>query len=337
MGMSGIVFHAPFLDVNKNFKLSAVWERTKNVAKEKYPGVKTYRTLDEICKDSDIELVIVNTPNFTHYDFVKQVLNSGKHVIVEKPFVATVAQGLELIELAKEKKCILSVYQNRRYDSDFLTIQHILNGDMIGDIREAEFHYDRFDNQLSYKLHKELPVKGTGCLYDLGSHLIDQALILFGMPEFVYADIFVMRPISKVDDYFELLFYYAGFRVRLKASYQVREILPGYILHGNKGSFVKQKADVQEKNLLQSGIPDNEEWGTEPSEFAGILHTEEDGIVIRKKIESHKGNYMHYYDAIFKSIRLGLPLPVSAEEGLNVIRVIEAAYKSNEEKMAIRM
>ena len=337
IGMSGIVFHAPFIEVNPDFRLTAILERTKNITIEKYPHAKQYRELDKMLADEDIELVIVNTPNVTHYEYAKKALLAGKHVIIEKPFTPTIEQGLELIELSKRQNKILSVYHNRRYDSDFLTIQKVIKDHLIGEIREAEFHYDRFDENLSYKSHKEKKEKGTGCLYDLGSHLIDQALTLFGMPEYVFADIFIMRPISEVDDYFELLLYYTDFRVRLKASYQVREALPGFILHGNKGSFIKNKADVQEKNLMLGLLPDTIEWGKESIESFGLLHTELDGSIVRQSIESLRGDYMNYYNLMYKSIRLGSPLPVSAEEGLNVIRIIEAAFKSNEEKRAIKL
>jgi predicted dehydrogenase len=337
IGMSGIVFHAPFIEVNPNFHFYAVWERTKNVAAEKYPGVKMFRDFEEMIADEKVELVVVNTPNISHYELCKKSLLAGKHVIVEKPFVPSVEEGLELISIAEKNNLILSVYHNRRYDSDFKTIQKILNENLIGDIREAEFHYDRFDNNLSYKIHKETPAKGTGCLYDLGSHLIDQALELFGMPEKIFADIFSMRPISKVDDYFELILYYQNFRVRLKASYQVRELLPGYILHGSKGSFIKAKADVQESKLLKGEKPSNANWGIEPVELAGILHTDINGKIIREQFVSEKGNYMEYYQGISDSIKHGQPLPVSALNGLDVIKIIEAAFKSNEEKKIINL
>ncbi len=337
MGMSGIVFHAPFIATNPKFKLVATWERTKNVTKEKYPDAVVYRTLEEMLQNDKVELVIVNTPNVTHYTYVKMALRAGKHVVVEKPFVPSVAECDELIALAEKQNCILSVYQNRRFDSDFLTIQKVLREGWIGDIREAEFHYDRFDNDLSYKLHKEKLEKGTGCLYDLGSHLIDQAICLFGMPEAVFADIFAMRPVSKVDDYFELIMYYSGFRVRLKASYQVREPIPGYVLHGSKGSFVKHKADVQE-GLLQKGIlPTIEDWAIEPEDKAGVLHTEIDGQIIRKAIPSLVGNYMNYYQLLYDSIREQKKLPVDPQESKAVIKIIEAAFESNQNKCWVKL
>ena len=331
-GMSGWVFHAPFLQVHPGFDLYAVWERSKKLAQEKYPNVKSYDSLDELLKDEAIELVVVNTPNYTHYDYAKQALQAGKHVVVEKPFTVNSKEGKELIQLAKKKKKKLSVYQNRRYDSDYKAIKNVIQEKLLGNVIEAEFHFDRFKEEVSPKLHKEVPGPGTGSLYDLGSHLIDQALQLFGDPIEIFADIQIMRPVSKVDDYFEVLLYYPGMRVRLKSSYQVREPLPGYVIHGSKGSFIKPKTDVQEAMLQAGKVPGQPDWGTESETEKGLLHTEINGKVIREYVPSLKGNYLEYYEGIYKAIRNNEPLPVSAEDGLKVVRVIETAYDSNSKK-----
>ncbi len=334
-GMSGWVFHAPFISMHPGFKLYAVWERSKDLAAQKYPGIITYRTLEEMLADDNVELVIVNTPNYTHYEYAKKALQAGKHIVVEKPFTATVEQGRELIALAAEKKLKISVYQNRRYDSDYRTVKKILEEGWIGPMVDAEIHYDRYNTELSPKVHKETPGPGTGALYDLGSHLIDQALQLFGKPQAVFADIVAMRPISKVPDYFELLMYYPHHRVRLKSSYQVREALPGYVFHGAKGSFIKAKTDVQEAMLQAGKTPGGADWGTEPEAERGLLHTEKDGKLIKEHIPSLQGNYGDYYEGIYQALRNGQPMPVSAEDGLAVVEIIEAAYKSNELKKII--
>jgi scyllo-inositol 2-dehydrogenase (NADP+) len=334
-GMSGWVFHAPFIHAHQGFDFYGVLERTKNLTAEKYPAVKTFRTLEEMLADENIELVIVNTPSVTHFDFAKRVILAGKHLVVEKPFTATVAQAQELIDLAKSKNVKLSVYQNRRYDSDYLTVKKILDEGLLGKIVEAEIHYDRFSPELSYKLHKETPTAGVGCLYDLGSHLIDQALQLFGMPESVSADMAINRPDSKVDDYFDLKLFYPSHRVTLKASYYVREALPGYIFHGTKGSFIKPKTDVQETDLQAGKIPGKAYWGKEPDHEKGLLHTEKDGKLIKEYIPSLQGNYMTYYDGMYDALRNDQPVPVSATDGMLVIKIIEAALKSKEERRVI--
>ena len=333
--MSGVVFHAPFIDVNAKFNLYGVLERTENEAEKRYPAIKTFRSLEDLVADVTIELVVINTPNITHFDFAKKVINAGKHLVIEKPFTATVAEAEELIALAKEKNVVLSVFQNRRYDSDFKTVRKILSQDLLGDIVDVEIHYDRYDPNLSYKVHKEKNTAAVGSLYDLGSHLIDQAIVLFGMPNAVYADLDAFRPNSKVIDFFDVKLYYKSHRVTLKSSYFVREPLPGNIFHGTKGSFLKSRADVQENKLLEGKKPNVSNWGEEPKEEEGLLHTEKNGKVIKEKVPSLQGNYMEYYDGIYDAIRNHKTVPVSGNDGLNVIKIIEVAMKSNLENRRI--
>lgn len=336
-GMSGWVFHAPFVHLHDGFELYAVFERTKNLGEEKYPGIKTFRSLEEMLADDAIELVIVNTPNYTHFEYAKLALLAGKHVVIEKPFTNTVAEAEELIALAEKQNMKLSVYQNRRWDSDFRTVQKVVQQKLLGEVVEAEIHFDRYSETLSYKQHKEIPGPGAGILYDLGPHLIDQALQLFGKPTAVFADTTNLRPISQVDDYVELILFYKNLRVRLKSGYLVRELLPAYIFHGTKGSFVKPRVDVQEIDLQKEKSPADNDWGTEAEAGKGLLHTEIDGKIIREYIPSEKGNYMSYYNGVYDALRNDMPLPVTAEEGLNVIRIIEAAFKSAKEKRTIEL
>lgn len=336
-GMSGYVFHAPFLATNPKFNLYAALERTKNEAEKKYPSIKTFRTMESMLADDNIELVIVNTPNITHYDIAKQVINAKKNLVVEKPFTVTVAQAEELIQLAEDKNVVLSVYHNRRYDSDFKTVQKIVEEGLLGEIVEAEIHYDRFVPELSYKAHKERPTGGVGSLYDLGSHLIDQALFLFGMPNALFADLDIKRPNSKVDDYFDLKLFYPSHRVILKSSYFVREPLPGYVFHGTKGSFIKTKSDIQEAELMAGKMPNIENWGIEPDTEKGLLHTEKEGKIRKELITSLKGNYKDYYDGIYEAIRKDKVAPVTATDAMNVIKIIELALKSNKEKQVIEL
>lgn len=331
-GMSGLVFHAPFIHLHDGFELYAVWERTKKLAAGKYPGIKTFRSLESMLADEEIELVVVNTPIYTHYEYTKLALLAGKHVIVEKAFTVTVAEAAELITLAEKQNRKLSVYQNRRWDSDFKTVQKIVQQKLLGDIVEAEIHFDRYNENLSPKLHKETPGPGAGIIPDLGPHLIDQALQLFGMPDAVFADATNLRLISKVEDYVEIILFYQNLRVRLKAGYLVREILPAYIFHGTKGSFIKSRADVQETDLQKEKDLTDADWGTEPETAKGLLHTEIDGKIIREYVVSEKGNYMEYYNGIYDALRNSKSLPVTAQEGLNVISVTEAAFKSIEKE-----
>lgn len=334
-GLSGKVFHAPFLSLNPGFRLYGVWERSKNLAKEKYPGIRVFRTYEEMLADKDIELVIVNTPSYTHYEYAKQSLQAGKHTIVEKPFTATVAQAEELVALAKKNNLKLSVFQNRRWDSDYKTVKKIVDENWLGEIKEAEFRYDRYNPLLSPKLHKETPGPAVGCVYDLGPHLIDAALYMFGMPQSVFADIRITRPGSQVDDYFEILLYYPSSRVRLRAGYYFREPVPGFAVHGTKGSFLKSRADIQEPSMVAGMEPNAPGWGIEPGTARGILHTEKDGTVIREYIQTLQGNYADYFEGIVQALRHNAPLPVTGEDGLNVIKIIEAAFNSSKERKVI--
>lgn len=334
-GMSGKIFHAPFVHVNKGYNLYSILERSKKTAKDIYPEVKSFDTLEDMLADDNIELVIINTPNTTHYDFSKKALLAGKHIIVEKPFVINSTEGEELIALARQQQRKISVYQNRRYDSDAKLLKKVVTENLLGEIGEAELHYDRFKKELSPKVHKEAPGPGAGLLYDLGPHLIDEALQLFRKPDAVFADDTIIRSISKVDDYFEVLLYYPHKRVRLKASNEVREALPAFTLHGSKGSLIKSRADTQENDLIAGKMPEGENWGIEPDSAKGFLHTEKDGQVIKEYIAAPRGNYMEYFDQMYKAIRFNEPVPVTAEDGLEVIKVIEAALKSNKERRVV--
>jgi scyllo-inositol 2-dehydrogenase (NADP+) len=334
-GMSGNLFHAPFINLHKGFNLYGVWERSNKLANKKYPAIQSFDTYEALLSDNAIDLIVVNTPNYTHFELAKKALLAGKHVIVEKPFCITVAECNELIQLATKNKKLLSVYQNRRYDSDYKIIKKVVTENLLGDIVEAEFHFDRYKEELSPKQHKEMVIPGAGLLYDLGSHLIDQALCLFGMPTSIFADITVARKISLVDDYMELLLFYPFKRVRIKASYVVKEPLPSYILHGTKGSFIKARTDVQEQDLLAGILPNTPDWGKELETERGLLHAEINGKIVKEHLAATNGNYMEYYDSIYNAITTGTPLPVTAQEGKNVIEVIEKAYESNKEKKVI--
>ncbi len=334
-GMSGKVFHAPFLANHSGFKFYAVYERSKRLAEEIYPDVITYNSLDALLADDKVELIIVNSPNYTHYDYAKQALLAGKHIVVEKPFTTTVAEAEELIKLAKDKDKKIAIYQNRRWDSDARIVQKVVKEKLLGEIVEAEFHFDRFKDELSPKAHKEDPGPGAGIVFDLGPHIIDQALHLFGMPDSLFADIGIQRSISAVDDYFEILLFYKNLRVRLKAGYQVREALPSFILHGSKGSFIKSRGDVQEAMLVDGAQPDSDNWNTEPEAERGLLHTEIDGKIVREYLPNEQGDYRKYYQLLHAALCDNEQMPVTAQDGLNVMKVIELAYQSSQQKCVL--
>lgn len=334
-GMSGKVFHAPFLDFHPGFELVGSWERSSKKITVDYPKTKSFDNLEAILNDPTFDLVVVNTPVGTHYDYARQVLLAGKHALVEKAFTTTVAEARELDAIATQKGVKLAVFQNRRWDSDFKTVKEIIDDGVLGEIVEAEFHFDRYNPNLSPKLHKESVNDGAGILKDLGPHLIDQALYLFGLPNAVFADIRITRENSLVDDCFDLLLYYNTFRVRLKAGFFVRETVPSYVIQGKKGSFLKPRGDVQEEELKAGIKPNLNHWGIEPDAFEGVLHTEIDGEIIHKKIPALNGNYYDFFEGLYQGIIHDTAVPVTAKDGEHVMLVIEKAIQSHNEKKVI--
>lgn len=334
-GLSGKVFHAPFIQAHPGLRLAGCWERSKHLFQHDYPEARSYATLEEILADPTIELVVVNTPTNTHFDYARKALMAGKHVLVEKAFTSNASEAIELNRLAQEKKKILSVYQNRRWDSDFLAVQQVLNEQLLGEVVEAQISFDRFNPTLSPKAHRETPGPGAGNLMDLGPHLVDIALVLFGMPEAVFGDLRACRNGSLVDDYFEVLLYFPRLRVRLHSSYLVREPGPGFIIHGTQGTFVKNRSDMQETQLRQGMIPSDAFYGIEPPSEHGVLY--KTGIDSQDPIESPRGNYLGYFDQLHLAITEGAPVPVSAEEGIRVMRVLDAAAESSRSRQVIRL
>jgi predicted dehydrogenase len=333
-GMSGKIFHAPFLELHPGFELIGAWERSKQKIQEDFPTVKSYPTLEALIKD-EVELVIVNTPVDTHFDYAKKALLAGKHVLVEKAFTTTVAEAEELRDIAGEKNLKLAVFQNRRFDSDFKTVKDIFDKNILGNIVEAEIHFDRYNPKLSPKNHKETRSAGAGILKDLGPHIIDQALVLFGFPDALFGDIRITRENSVVDDWFDITLFYPSFRVRLKAGFFVREPLPSYILHGKKGSFLKSRGDVQEDDLKLGKKPMVSDWGKEPEFRSGVLHTDIEGMEVREHIPTIPGNYYGFFEELFQAIKKNKNVPVSAEDGVKTMRIIESAIESSAEKKII--
>ncbi|HLA57154.1 MAG TPA: Gfo/Idh/MocA family oxidoreductase, partial [Puia sp.] len=234
-GIAAQFMHLPFIVTNPNFQLQTILQRKGDEAKEKYPSVKIVRDLDEMLTDENLELVVITTPNDSHFDYAWRALEAGKHVVLEKPFTITSADAKKLIAQAEKKNRVLSVYQNRRYVSDFLTIRQLLKENLLGEIVEFEAHYDRYRPEQRPNAWREENTPGSGILYDLGAHLIDQALCLFGLPRFVTADVRIQRPHARTTDYFELWLDYDYTKIILKSGMLVREPGPRYSIHGRLG------------------------------------------------------------------------------------------------------
>ena len=336
-GMSGRVFHGPLLKAHPAFEVVKIWERTKNESAELFGSEVVVRSLDEILQDKTIALVIVNTPDATHFEMVKKALEAGKHVVVEKPFVTQAAQGEELISLARQNGLVLSVFQNRRWDGDFLTIKKIINEQLLGRLVEYESHFDRYRNYIQPNTWKEKADAWAGLVRNLGSHLIDQALCLFGKPSAVHADIRVMRTGGEVDDFFDIDLFYENVKVKLKSSYLVREAGPRFILHGTEGSFLKWGTDPQEEMLKSGHIPNEPGWGAEDEKFWGLLNTSAGGLHTRGRVESLAGDYSAFYSNLSDAILKRAELAVKPDESLLGIKIIEAAFESSKAGVRIKL
>jgi scyllo-inositol 2-dehydrogenase (NADP+) len=334
-GISSRVFHTPFISTNKHYDLVAFVERSKEESKELFPNAIIYRSIDEMIADPSIELVVITTPNETHFPYAAAALKAGKHVVLEKPFAISVGEATELVDIYKQSGKVLSVYQNRRYVSDFLTIRDLLSRQLLGDLHEFEAHYDRYRPEARPNAWREAIRPGSGILFDLGPHLIDQALILFGMPSEITADIRMQRPHSKVDDYFDIWLNYGFLKVKLHAGMLVREMGPRYMLQGTEGSFIKYGEDPQEALLRLGQLPLGENWGMEDERFNGILHTNINGQVTRTTVPTKPGNYGLFYENLYQTIRNQAPLQETPEHGLNTIRIIELAIQSSNEKRTL--
>ena len=336
-GMSGEIFHAPLLAVNPGFDLTTVLQRNSDKAKQRYPHTKIARSVDEVINDNGVELVVINTPNDSHHQYATQALEAGKNVIVEKPFTVSTQEADNLIALAKKKGRLLTVFQNRRWDGDFMTVKKVLDNRWVGKIAEFELHYDRYRNYIEANTWKEEQGPGSGILYNLGSHMLDQVLVLFGMPSEVDARVGAQRPNGKVEDFYDIRMHYTDFHAIVKSSYLVREATPRYILHGTEGSFVKYGIDPQEQALKDGKIPGTPGWGTEGKDLWGKLNTTVGGLHLEGSVETIAGDYTQFYKSVHDSIRNDKPLAVKPEESRNVIRLIEACYESNSARKAVKI
>lgn len=335
-GMSGVVYHGPSLKVlPQQFKIHKILERTKNVSAERYPEATIVRTYDEILNDPEVELVIVNTPDFLHFEMAKQALDAGKHIVVEKPFTKTSDDARELIALARKKGVTMTVYQNRRFDNGFRTVQRILENQLLGRLVEYEVHYDRYRNFIQEGSWKEDGDERTGVLFNLGSHIVDQALVLFGAPNAVTAHLNILRTGGRTTDNFDIRLHYNQFSAILRTSYLVRELGPQFILHGTEGSFTKMGSDPQEEMLKIHHLPNEPKWGEDPQSDWGLLNTSVNGLHFHGKIETIPGNYADFYTNLYGAIREGKELIVKPEEALTTIRVLEACLESNRLKKTV--
>lgn len=330
-GKGGRIYNAPIITSVDGFEISKILTSSKEnieAANQDFPEAEVVADYKDILNDPGGDLIVITTPNHLHKEFAEKALHAGKHVVVEKPFTPSVKDANELIALAKNKNLILTVNHNRRWDSDILTIQKLLREQTLGKVVEYEAHFDRFRTEIKDTWKEEKEVPGSGILYDLGSHLIDQALMLFGKPQKIFADLRKQRENSEVTDNCELLLFYPDLKVTLKAGMLVKEPVPTYSVFGRKGSFIKFGRDPQEGMMQQGQKPkDPKDWGREPQATWGKLNTVEE----EKRLESEAGDYRKFYRNVYNAITANEELLVKPEDARDVIKVIELALQSQEE------
>lgn len=331
-GLSGRVFHAQVLRSVAGFEIASVaTSRVEEVQKE-FPRAKVVATSDEIFNDPSIDLVIITTPNELHAPLALRALEAGKHVVVEKPFSVTAAEGQAVVDCAKRVNRVLSVYHNRRWDNGFLTLREALESGHLGTVYCFEARFERFRPAVQGERWREQERGGSGVLYDLGSHLIDQSVCLFGQPRGVYCDLAAQRPGAVVDDYFTILLDYDTVRVVLKSGCVVGVPGPVLVAHGDKGSFIKQHLDPQEDALKAGKTPENaDSWGLD-GDNATLFGLSADGARTQRPIATIPGSYHRFYAELHAAIQSGSPAPVPPEDAVTVIRIIEACLRSSHER-----
>ena len=335
-GVAGRIFHAAVVDAVPGLELACIVQRHGDEAAEAHPGVTIYRDAQQAFDDPSIQLIIIATPNDIHYDLGRRALEAGKHVVIDKPFTIDSADAARLVELGRKNHLIVSAYQSRRWDGDFKTVQDILQSGTLGRLVSYESHFDRWRPTRKPQSWREAGVPGGGLLWDLGPHLMDQALQLFGIPYAVFADVRVEREGGVTVDAFDIHLYYPTISsVLLRVT--CLSLVPGprFNLIGDRGCFVKYGLDPQE-DLLKAGQRfESPTWGTEPSKNWGVLTVEDGGDVVSKPVPTKAGDYRGYYANIRDAILGKAPLAVTAEQATQVIRMLELADESSRKRAAV--
>lgn len=322
-GLGGMAFHAPLIDAVPELELVAIATSRADQVRARYPGMAVIDAAAMIA-DPSIALVAISTPNDSHFPLAEAALKAGKHVVIDKPFANSVADGEALMALAAERGLVLAAFHNRRWDGDFLTVQKLLGSGRLGDVMLAELRWDRYRPEVT-QLWRDVPDVGSGMLADLGPHLIDQALMLFGVPEAVSADIAMQRQGARTDDYFELTLHYGKRRAILSASRLILAAHPRFALHGTEGGFVKYGLDPQEPAMKAGGSANDPDYGVEDPAQYGVL-TLPDGT--RDTVVTERGDYKRFYSGVGQAIAEGGVAPVTAADAVLGLRIIELARRS---------
>ncbi len=335
-GLGGRVFHAPLIASVEGLELAAVVERTSNKAAERYPGITTYRSLQEMLADPSLGLFVVTTPNATHFAMARQILEAGKSVVVDKPTSVTSDEIAQLMKLAASKNALLVPFHNRRWDSDFQTVKKLLHEGSLGRLVSFESTMDRWrPDPMPRMPWKNDPAQG-GLLLDLGTHLADQPLALFGKPEAVSAEVKRERDGEGSNDSFTIRLRYPDLSVVVSANTLSSLERPRYHLRGTRGNYWKRGVDPQEAALAQVARIGDGPWGQEPPADWGTLKVDEDGVQITSAVEPIPGDYRLYYAAVRDALLGKAPAPVATQDAWRLARVLECAAQSSTERREIQ-
>lgn len=336
-GFASQTFHAPLIQATEGLDLVAVSSSDSAKVEQALPTVAVESQALALCQRSDIDLIIIPTPNDTHFSIAKAALAAGKHVVIDKPFTVTLTEGKLLKKLADDKERLLSVFHNRRWDSDFLTVKALLEAGTLGRLVNFESHFDRFRPEVRDRW-REKAAPGGGIWYDLGPHLLDQACELFGMPQAILLELGALRDGAKTDDDFLALLDYEGFRVTMAAGTLVADPTPRFRIHGTKGSFVKYGLDPQEERLKAGEVP-SPQWGEDTQH--GVLTLREgegeNATLVRSELPTLPGDYLAYYQGIAAAIRDKAPLPVNVDDALRSMVLLEAGLDSHRQRRWISL
>lgn len=324
-GFSAQTFHIPFVSTMPEFELVAISTSNRDAVANDWPNIQHYASADDLLIQSDAELVIITAPNAVHFDLAKKALENGKHVIIEKPFVTQVADGEALIALAEKKKLVLSVYHNRRWDGDFLTVKKMIEDKRFGDLKHFESHFDRFRPEVRQRW-REQTTNGGGILFDLGSHLIDQALALFGVPDAITAHCEIMREGATNVDYFNVVMHYPNHLTTLHGDLFSANPNKRFTIKGTSGSYEKYGLDPQEERLMAGVLPNVDDWSDETPDQYGHFYRAEGS----ETVKTERGCYQQYFLQTAQAIRFNTAPPVQAEEALWNIKLIALAMESSQ-------
>jgi len=335
-GLAGRAFHAPVISRVKGLHLAAIVERTGDQAAQTYPQARILRSFDEVLSIPEIRLIVIASPNHTHYEFARRAIEAGRDVLVDKPFTPTLPEAVELVQLAKEQRRVITVYQNHRYDGDFAAIRKIVAAGKLGRIVTFETHYDRYRPALKHGVWREQVGPGNGLWFDIGPHLVDHTLTLFGEPEAITADIRIVRDGAVADDSFDVTLHYPGaLRATLSSAILAAATRPRFVLQGTLGTFVKQSFDPQELRLRAGNIAARGAWGREPKKNWGVLTTPEGDGFRRQSIPGEPCDYRDFYQNLRDALRHRAELAVSPQWAINVMQILELARESSARRTTI--